>query len=73
VIPKGSRGRGSKDSSEKQENIEAPCSKLQGVFECKEIYHSWIRSLLQFKERNLDIERMLTALIKSLENKPLNP
>jgi len=54
VIPKGSRGRGSKDSSEKQENIEAPCSKLQGVFECKEIYHSWIRSLLQFKERNLD-------------------
>ena len=26
-------------------NIEAPCSKLQGIFDCKEFYNFWIRSL----------------------------
>jgi hypothetical protein len=67
VIPEGTRGQGFKGSSEMLKNCEEQIllSGDLGLIE-KGV-------LSRLKKDIAEIERILKALIKSLENKPLNP
>jgi len=66
VIPEGTRGQGFKGSSERLKNYK-DLKVWQRSYElCLEIYRRiWKKDIAE-------IERMLKALIKSIENKPLN-
>ncbi len=67
MIPEGTRGQGFKDSSEMLKNYKEQIL-LAGDLGLIE------KGVLgRLKKDIAEIERMLMALIKSLENKPLNP
>ncbi len=67
MIQEGTRGQGFKGSSEMLKNYK-DLKVWQKSYElCLEIYR------ITAKKNIAEIERMLKALIKSLENKPLNP
>jgi hypothetical protein len=88
VIPEGSRGQGFKGSSEMLKNYKGLKVWQKSYELCLEIYRitakfpkeerygltSQIRRSVVYIHTNIaEIERMLKTLIKSLENKPLNP
>ncbi len=67
MIPEGTRGQGFKDSSEMLKNYKEQIL-LAGDLGLIE------KGVLgRLKKDIVESERMLKALIKSLENKPLNP
>ena len=68
MIPKGTRGQGFKGSSEMLKNCLETQILLVGNLDLIEK-----GELGTLKKDIAEIERMLKALIKSLENKPLNP
>jgi four helix bundle protein len=81
VIPKGPRGPGFKDPSEMLKNYKelkvwpygSVCELETQILLAGDLDLIEKGELGQLKKDIAEIERMLKALIKSLENKPLNP